>query len=262
MNIDGFKVHGAAVLVVLGTGVGYAVTGAGGTEVTLAGPQVLRLIQQAPAALSSYASMKMTMTMAFSNGGRTFTVREEGLTSRDGQTGTFVVHAPGGGHDIDVSFVNHTMYAPAPAGHYPFVAGKRWLSYVLASKRPTRSAVPSGNDALAFLRLMPGATGPVRVVGHERIDKARTTHYRVTIDVLTALTALLPRRRFQLTGQLQPPGEEGVGISLELSQNGDAEALRSFWAASFHCAGDSNATAYQQLAVPCAAWGYRTRRIP
>ena len=77
---------------------------------------------------------------------------------------------------------------------------------------------------------------------------------KAALAVITFLTALLPRRRFELTGQLQPAGEEGVGISLELSQNGDAEALQSFWAASFHYTGDSNPTAYQHLAVACAAW--------
>jgi tetratricopeptide (TPR) repeat protein len=77
---------------------------------------------------------------------------------------------------------------------------------------------------------------------------------KAAVAILAALTALLPRRRFQLTGQLQPPGEEGVGISLELSQNGDAVALQSFWAASYHSTGSSNATSYQHLAVACAAW--------
>jgi tetratricopeptide (TPR) repeat protein len=77
---------------------------------------------------------------------------------------------------------------------------------------------------------------------------------KAAVAVLAALTALLPRRRFQLTGQLQPAGDEGVGISLELSQNGDAVALQSFWAASFHSSAASNATAYQHLAVACAAW--------
>jgi tetratricopeptide (TPR) repeat protein len=77
---------------------------------------------------------------------------------------------------------------------------------------------------------------------------------KAAVAIITALTALLPRRRFQLTGQLQPAGEEGVGISLELSQNGDAVALQSFWAASYHSAGSSNATSYQHLAVACAAW--------
>jgi tetratricopeptide (TPR) repeat protein len=77
---------------------------------------------------------------------------------------------------------------------------------------------------------------------------------KAAVAVLDFLTALLPRRRFQLSGQLQPAGEEGVGISLELSQNGDAEALTSLWAASFHLTGAPDATAYQHLAVACAAW--------
>ena len=80
------------------------------------------------------------------------------------------------------------------------------------------------------------------------------------VAVIEFLTALLPRRRFQLSGQLQPSGEEGVGISLELSQNGNAEALTSLWAASFHItdaptAGNApNASSYQHLAVASAAW--------
>jgi tetratricopeptide (TPR) repeat protein len=74
------------------------------------------------------------------------------------------------------------------------------------------------------------------------------------VAVIAFLTALLPRRRFQLSGQLQPAGEEGVGISLELSQNGGAEALTSLWAASFHLTGAPSANAYQNLAVACAAW--------
>ncbi len=77
---------------------------------------------------------------------------------------------------------------------------------------------------------------------------------KAAVAVITFLTALLPRRRFQLSGQLQPAGEEGVGVSLELSQNGDAEALTSLWAASFHLGGAPNPNAYQNLAVACAAW--------
>lgn len=77
---------------------------------------------------------------------------------------------------------------------------------------------------------------------------------KAAVAVIEFLTALLPRRRFQLTGQLQPAGEEGVGVSLELSQNGGAEALTSLWAASFHLTGAPNANAYQHLAVASAAW--------
>ena len=215
MKLDGFKVHGAAVLVVLGTGVGYAVAGAGGTEVTLAGPQVLRLIQQAPAALSSYPSMKMTMTMTVSGNGQTVNVHEDALMSHDGKTGSFVVRPPGGGQDIDFFFVDHTIYAPAPAGHYPAIAGKKWLSYV--SAQPTATSMPTGNDALAFLRMMPGANGPVRVVGHDTIDHARTTHYRVTIDLFKAIAAEPAElRNADAVAELQRSGATTMPIDIWL----------------------------------------------
>ncbi|HUO69773.1 MAG TPA: tetratricopeptide repeat protein [Solirubrobacteraceae bacterium] len=77
---------------------------------------------------------------------------------------------------------------------------------------------------------------------------------KAAVAVITFLTALLPRRRFELTGQLQPAGAEGVGMSLELSQNGSAEGLISFWAASFDLCGVDAASAYQHLAVAAAAW--------
>ncbi len=77
---------------------------------------------------------------------------------------------------------------------------------------------------------------------------------KAAVAVITFLTALLPRRRFGLTGQLQPAGAEGVGLSLELSQNGDAEALISMWAASFDVSGADAASAYQHLAIAGAAW--------
>lgn len=77
---------------------------------------------------------------------------------------------------------------------------------------------------------------------------------KAAVAVITFLTALLPRRHFQLSGQLQPAGDEGVGVSLELSQNGDAEALVSLWATSFHLTDVPNVNAYQQLAVASAAW--------
>ena len=218
MTLDGFKVHGAAVLAVLCTGVGYAIAGASGTEVTLAGPQVLRLIQQAPAALSTYPSLKMTMTMTMtmtiSAGGRSVNVREDALMSGDGKTGSFVVHPAGADHDIDLIFVGHTIYAPAPAGHYPAITGKQWLAYESSRLTPD---VPTGKDGLALLRMMPGATGPVRIMGHDSVDRARTTHYRVTIDLLKAAAAEPPDlRNADTMAELQRAGVTTMPVDIWL----------------------------------------------
>jgi tetratricopeptide (TPR) repeat protein len=85
---------------------------------------------------------------------------------------------------------------------------------------------------------------------------------QAAVAVINFLTATLPRRRFLISGQLQPAGAEGVGISLELSQNGGAEALISFWGSSLgpgddHDQGadqDQDASQYQRLATASAAW--------
>lgn len=78
---------------------------------------------------------------------------------------------------------------------------------------------------------------------------------KAALAVVNFLTALLPRRRFVLTGELQPPGAEGRGISLELSQQAGYEALITFWAGALVVPEDATpAKAYGALAVAAAAW--------
>jgi tetratricopeptide (TPR) repeat protein len=78
---------------------------------------------------------------------------------------------------------------------------------------------------------------------------------KAAVAVIDFLTAVLPRRRFVLAGELQPPGAEGRGISLELSQQTGYEALITFWAGSLVIPDDAPAAkAYGTLAVAAAAW--------
>ncbi len=95
---------------------------------------------------------------------------------------------------------------------------------------------------------------------------------KAAVAVIQMLTALLPRRQFVLKGQLQPQGNQGTGISLELSQGDAAKALVSFWADDFRphvasvaapapavngaaAATDANTQdPYDQLAIASAAW--------
>lgn len=78
---------------------------------------------------------------------------------------------------------------------------------------------------------------------------------KAAVAVVNFLTALLPRRRFVLTGELQPAGAEGRGISLELSQQTGYEALITFWAGALAVTEDATAAkAYGTLAVAAAAW--------
>ena len=184
MAINGFKVHGALVLAVLASGVGAAVAGAGSGGVVLAGPQVLRLLQQAPAALDSYPALRMTMTMRIS-GHAQGDVTLTGTSTPDGRSGVMSMEVPSLGTYVDMELVNGRMFARRSGA-------SRWLACSLSSSTAP-AMTGTGADALAYLRLMPGATGPVRVLGHATIDGVKTTHYRVDIDVAQAAEAAAAR---------------------------------------------------------------------
>src|SRR5437763_16326933 len=110
MRVNGFVVHGVAAAVVFASGVGAVIadTAASG-GVTLAGPQVLRLIQDSPAALSSYPSLNMAMTITLSGNGRHVTVHERGLLTSDGRSGRVDVDLPNGAAPLSFIAVNDAM---------------------------------------------------------------------------------------------------------------------------------------------------------
>ena len=184
MAIDGFKVHGALVLAVLASGVGAAVAGGGSGGVVLAGPQVIRLLQQAPAALDSFPALSLTMTVHVSVNGRSESQTATGYTTPDGRTGLLTMQAPGTGLGFTLKVLDGRMYAKR-------LSSPGWLACTPTSATPSPSVI--GTDGVAYLRLMPGASGPVRVVGHTTIDGAKTTRYRVNIDIAQAVQAAAAR---------------------------------------------------------------------
>src|SRR3954465_6946538 len=108
MRINGFVVHGAVTVAVFASGVGAVVAGTGGGSVTLAGPQVLRLIQNAPAALSTYPAVKMSFKISVSGQGRHFSSSAHGLISPDGKQGTFVTSLPNGLGNLTFEAIKRT----------------------------------------------------------------------------------------------------------------------------------------------------------
>src|SRR5438270_13878443 len=109
MRINGFVLHGTVAVAVFASGVGAVVAGAGGGSVTLAGPQVLRLIQNAPAALSSYPAVNMSFKISMSGQGQHFSSTTHGLISPDGKQGMFTAGLPNGLGNITLEAVNKTM---------------------------------------------------------------------------------------------------------------------------------------------------------
>lgn len=158
-------------------------------------------------------------------------------------------------------------------------------------RRPSLS-VDDFNDSALTSKLGPGVAGLVRgrvswerdrfglhvVSGQAGIASAWaglgdvSADAKAAVAVIQFLTALLPRRNFVLKGQLQPDGNKGAGISLELSQGDAAKALVSFWANDLDApaaggtqtppgepgsqdGGNGKPTdPYQQLAIASAAW--------
>lgn len=216
MRVNGFVVHGAVTAAVFASGVGAAIAGSGAGGVTLAGPQVLRLIQDAPAALSSYPSIKMTIKIDISINSKSESVGETGELSPDGKSGTFDVVLPDGKGTLSALAVNNTMYMRASQQSLALF-GKHWVGVAITGGSQAGAAqTPTGNDALSFLHLMPGATGDVRVLGHETIDHVRTTHYRVSIDVAKAEQSMPPQFQHGSAGQLAQLGVSTLPLDVWL----------------------------------------------
>jgi hypothetical protein len=206
MRVNGFVVHGAVTAAVFASGVGAAIVGTNPGGVTLAGPQVLRLIQNAPAALSSYPSVKLTLKVNVSLNGRSQSIDETADISPDGKSGTFAVHLPNGAGTLSALAVDNTIYMHASQQSVTNF-GKRWVGLSISTASPASPAqAPNGNDALSFLHLMPGATGEVQQLGHDKIDGVRTTHYRVTIDIAKAEQSMPASFHQASAGQLAALG--------------------------------------------------------
>lgn len=159
----------------------------------------------------------------------------------------------------------------------PFARWKRtrdrWPAKIV--RRPSLT-VNDFNDAALDSKIGPGVAGLVRgrvswqrdrfglhvVSGQAGVASALaglgdvSGDAKAAVAVIQLLTALLPRRRFELKGQLQNPGTRGTGISLELSQGDAANALVTFWADDFRpqVASADAQDAYDQLAIASAAW--------
>lgn len=201
-------VHATAVLAVLGSGIGAAVVGVGPSAVVLAGPQALRLIRAAPAALSSFPALDLAFEFKVSGNGQTATIHESALSTPDGMTGSFTIELPNDGGKMVAKSVDGTLYAPVPDGQFPATEGKHWLALKLTGghRQPGGLGAPTGGDALAYLRLLPGATGEVRDYGTEEIDGVQTRHYQVTVDLLRAVRDIPPQLRTASVSTLRAAG--------------------------------------------------------
>jgi tetratricopeptide (TPR) repeat protein len=73
------------------------------------------------------------------------------------------------------------------------------------------------------------------------------------VAIATLLESTLPRRNFEVNGALQPEGESGRGITVELTNDKRFLGATTLWEREFDVP-DDEVKAFQRLAVPAAAW--------
>jgi hypothetical protein len=97
------------------------------------------------------------------------------------------------------------------------------------------------------------------VSGQQAVSGALASFSDLTGSAKTALAVIeflintLPRRRFILSGELQPAGDAGAGVSLALRSEDTYDSLTALWAIPFEIRGDG-VSPYQRMVIPAAAW--------
>jgi tetratricopeptide (TPR) repeat protein len=76
---------------------------------------------------------------------------------------------------------------------------------------------------------------------------------KTAVAVIEFLVNALPRRRFILSGELQPAGDSGAGVSLALRSEDTYDSLTALWAIPFEIQSDGTSP-YQRMVIPAAAW--------
>ena len=221
MRINGFVVHGAVTAAVFASGVGAVVAGGASGGVTLAGPQVLRLIQHAPSALSSVSRREHVVQDLDERTGSALLV-DDAWPHQSGRQGRNVATGLQNGlGTLTFEAVNKTMYVHASPRSAASL-GKHWVGMTLTN--PSSGWAPNqpsvGTDGLGFVHLMPGATGDVQDLGTARIGGVRTTNYRVTIDMQKAAAAESPSYELARSSELQAAGITTEPVDVWLDHEG------------------------------------------
>lgn len=127
-------------------------------------------------------SAKMTLATEAAAAGKTVTVRGAGVMDLEDGNSTMTMTSQG--QKIEQRVLDGVVYQKAPAAQraqLDLPKGKTWMKI-----DPARLSGSDGqvNDPAASFAFTKGVTdGDVTKVGTETIDGARTTHYRVKVDV-------------------------------------------------------------------------------
>lgn len=181
MRISGYVTVGIAALVVAGCGSGGGSTSTPPSTSPPSDPGTTAAVPTAPtgarAAIAAAAAKaktrrtaRVTVSGTTSVAGHEVPIHGTGVTTL-GTPGRAEVTSTTAGHTVSVRVIGQDLYLSLGSGQLP--DGKRWLHQ--------RVPIPGANDPASSLRLLAQTIDP-HVVGHEDVDGAPATHYRITID--------------------------------------------------------------------------------
>jgi hypothetical protein len=162
---------------VLASGVGASFAVESGAGVPQAGGHVLALIQHASLLLEQYPSISLEMRISLEGNGQKVSVDASGTFDPRSRNGTYRMSLPQGLGTFQGIGVGSTMYAKVDPTHLALVGGKHWVGLTITGVNQQNPST-----SLGYLRILAGANGTVSVLGHDTIDGAATTHYRVDVD--------------------------------------------------------------------------------
>jgi tetratricopeptide (TPR) repeat protein len=109
-------------------------------------------------------------------------------------------------------------------------------------------------------KVTPDRTGGITVVtGHAALSDILkplgdvSSEAKAAVSIVSFFFGTFPRPDFEVIGALQPKGEDGRGVSVELTSKGQQLGSTTVWERDFE-APDDDVRSFQALAVPTAAW--------
>jgi tetratricopeptide (TPR) repeat protein len=110
-------------------------------------------------------------------------------------------------------------------------------------------------------RITPRTEGGISLVtGHAALTQPLkpladvSSEAQSAVAIATLLESTLPRRNFEVSGALQPQGDAGFGISVELANQKKSLALTTLWTGEFDIPVRDQVSAFQALSLPIAGW--------
>jgi hypothetical protein len=153
-------------------------------------------IAQAAEQTATYPGFRMELTGSYSGAMLATPVgmRGHGSFNGDDNTGRMTLSAefppPAGEVRVDEVMDGGDVYLSSPkfAGQLP--PGKQWMKISLLGAQDQSTAAYGQSDPHAQLQMLESASDAFQMLGHEKVNGVRTTHYRATIDLSKRIAQL------------------------------------------------------------------------